>query len=417
MKKRWVCSFIITVVCLVVSASADELNLQRYIQQFDTLQKEQGNQYVDSPDMYPWGESGVLLSYARVYLATGDTSYLKILEEHITRVLANRDDRRGIHDYRGKSFPGWSTTEYTGGKRYIFPVHTGMITYPIAMYCRAVIKNKQLWMNHLEKALRTLWQIEESIAMYDEQWRNGPNPGEGYYVHAMDAPFQNSRGAGTQGSILPLNRQSAMGRAILELYLITGKQRYLDRVSKIASYLKNCFLRLPNNSYAWDYHARLDSHNGLSIYIQPALDKFPVKSYSHSELKKMVAEVFPSGYNWEDISHASINISFAFQCYQNGIIFTDEDMQRLCNTLLLNILGQPDKAAPRVFGEPVPFEENRYLGAISNWLELAGYHPDILKQVLVVLPNMDMNMHRLASIIYAIFLMNQNQNIHSGSSH
>jgi hypothetical protein len=63
-----------------------------------------------------WGESGALSAYLLMYRAHGDAKYLDKIIDHFDRVLANRDDARGVKDYRGLSLPAWqSAGHYTCG--------------------------------------------------------------------------------------------------------------------------------------------------------------------------------------------------------------------------------------------------------------------------------------------------------------
>src|SRR5687768_8371640 len=50
-----------------------------------------------------WGESYVMMSLAAMFRATGDPAYLDRLAWHADGVLAQRDDARGVADYRGVS--------------------------------------------------------------------------------------------------------------------------------------------------------------------------------------------------------------------------------------------------------------------------------------------------------------------------
>jgi hypothetical protein len=54
-----------------------------------------------------WGQAYVLLGLVRMYETTKDTVYLDHLVQNIDLVLANRDQERGVSDYRGVSGPVW----------------------------------------------------------------------------------------------------------------------------------------------------------------------------------------------------------------------------------------------------------------------------------------------------------------------
>jgi hypothetical protein len=54
-----------------------------------------------------WGQAYVLLGLVRLYETTKDTGYLDHLIRNIDLVLAQRDQARGVSDYRGISGPVW----------------------------------------------------------------------------------------------------------------------------------------------------------------------------------------------------------------------------------------------------------------------------------------------------------------------
>ncbi len=55
-----------------------------------------------------WGESHVMHALVDLYEATGDSKYLEEVVRRGDRLLAHRDDRRGVTDGSGQSRPGWS---------------------------------------------------------------------------------------------------------------------------------------------------------------------------------------------------------------------------------------------------------------------------------------------------------------------
>ena len=98
--------------------------------------------YKDDVESYAWGESYVMMSLMEMYKATQDTWFLDKLIEHADAVFANRDDVLGqIDEYRNKTMPGWGTTNYSDEKNYVWLLHTGMITYPIATFVRIVTED------------------------------------------------------------------------------------------------------------------------------------------------------------------------------------------------------------------------------------------------------------------------------------
>src|SRR5688500_138224 len=77
-----------------------------------------------------WGEGYVMSSLAAMYRATTHPMYLDRLAEHIDAVLAQRDDARGVADYRGVSGACWRNMSYQA-EPYCYAVHTGQIITPM----------------------------------------------------------------------------------------------------------------------------------------------------------------------------------------------------------------------------------------------------------------------------------------------
>lgn len=59
-----------------------------------------------------WGESATLRTLVDLYEATNDPKYLVEVARRGDRLLAHRDDRRGVNDGSGKSRPAWSMALY-----------------------------------------------------------------------------------------------------------------------------------------------------------------------------------------------------------------------------------------------------------------------------------------------------------------
>lgn len=273
---------IATILFPHTSVSAGPAESQSLIKAFSTAEKAVGiDGYSKNTDgaALAWGESYVLMAYVAMYEGTRDEKYLDRAAVHIDRMLANRNDVRGVKDvYRNKAMPAWSTGKYSGGKQYTWIVHTGMINHPIARWAYVVRRDK---INRLsEKAVNYIDAVRESLEAFESDWiKQGQ---VGYYKdHTV-------RGPG------PLNMQTGMGRACLTLYLATGEKKYKVRAELIAKRLK-LQLRLVGDRYDWSYW-RPNSGS-------------------------------------EDISHAAINADFAFLCYRAGVVFDKTDMKRFSQTL------------------------------------------------------------------------------------
>jgi hypothetical protein len=230
-----------------------------------------------------WGESYRLMAYVAMYEASGDVEYLEKVMGRFDEIIKIRDDKKMVKDeIRGRILPAWCSTKYTGGKEYAWIVHAGMITYPITRFAYLILRDSELKEHYGEKARGYVAAIEETVHAFDDAWREDRSKNEGwYYGDYLEKG-------------LPLNQQNALGRTLAALWLATGKEQYRERAEKLANFFNNCLKRI-DNRYVWSY--------------------------------------WPYGGSAEDISHAAINVDFAFTCYRANILFAKRDMIRFANTL------------------------------------------------------------------------------------
>src|SRR5688572_15437781 len=138
-----------------------------------------------------WGESYVMMSLASMFRVTGHRMYLDRLAQHLDAVLEQRDDVRGVADYRGISGACWRNTSYQeGGQPYCYAVHSGMLIYPMVEFVR--LSEGRAWIDepsydaesYADKAARYLVAAEETVAFHEDEWNAA-----GYYIARADATF------------------------------------------------------------------------------------------------------------------------------------------------------------------------------------------------------------------------------------
>lgn len=287
-----------------------------------------------------WSEAHIMSSYMTMYEATGDIDYLHRLAARADRVLAGRDDLRGVADYRSVSDAGWRTFRYqTSAAPYRYVVHSAMLTYPMARFAAIVRDDEELARSTTadgttlgRKAATYIQRVKETIESHEWQWKNGPQPGEGYYRTPLDAPPPLNPGRN-----LPWNQQNAMGRTLLAMYDATGQQKYLKKAEKLAALFRR-FLWRHGDSYVWQIRNDLDA-----------------------------TSIDGCG---EDISHASINIDFAVSARRAGIVFSNNSLRTLAGTFRQNVLRSDGACWANVTGCG---EIGEYDHAIGRWLVLTPW--------------------------------------------
>jgi len=294
--------------------------------------------YTNETATLAWGESYIMMSYISAYLGTHDTCYLDKLCDHADCVLANRDDARGVTDYRGVSGACWRDLHYQpNDEPYCYVVHSGMITYPMAAFVRIVREDESLWdqttyddSTYLEKADDYTTAIYETLAYHEDQWRN--NDDAGYYIFRPDATFLQYHGRD-----LPLNQGNALGRTILALGISEDDQSLLARVERMARWLEDQLFFDPTDEvYLWNYWG--------GTYSPPG----------------------------EDISHAAINADFARLCGEAGVVFDDYDLDFFANTFSRRIYESSERIYDRIGGTG-SYNTTSYTLQIARWLGLSPY--------------------------------------------
>jgi len=234
-----------------------------------------------------WSESYLLQAYVNMYRAVGKKKYLDKLSSHINSVISNRDDKTGQKDYQGNLIPAWGTNKYTKNKEWThYAVHTGMIAYPILDFVQLVKDtNASKYKNDADTFLE---EIEKSVDYHNKYWVSN------HYVYP--------EGLNKKDHALAVNQQAAMGRCLILLYKITGKQDYLEKATLLAEFIKDKSVR-------------------------------PADSGGY-----VVTDIFRPGENVTtdkiaDISHAVITIHFAYLAYKNDIVFDKTDMLKFAKNI------------------------------------------------------------------------------------
>jgi hypothetical protein len=276
-----------------------------------------------------WGESYLLSSLVEMVSATSDNTYAGLAVKLSDWISKSRDDRHNRTDeIRGKVMPAWSSTNYSGGKRFAWAVHTGMIVAPIAKFGAVVRKNPYLESRWGDDAARLLKIAREAAAAHDDEYRDGPGPDEGY----IWCPYLKKH--------LPLNMQNALARAWLAIDDATGVPKYRERTARLARFLKNRMRKAEDGAYVWAYWPPLEG----------TTDKF------------------------EDISHASINVDFMVLCREHGLVFDRSDLDRVQKTLLGRVVAGSDRISNTV-GGGAPYD--RYSSAVFHWARLGRHAPEV----------------------------------------
>ncbi|HJN78061.1 MAG TPA: hypothetical protein QGF58_29375 [Myxococcota bacterium] len=283
----------------------------------------------------------VLRSLATMFRATEDVVYLDRLAYHVDGLLEQRNDRRGVTDYRDEESPCWRETWYSNGGWYCWTLHSG-VTIEGQLQFAVLVREAGLegtlaydGVPFGDKADAYVIAAEETVAFHNRDW----DPA-GWYILAEDTrPFLGAEA----GTVLPMNMSNAMGIPLLLLYDLTGDEAYLEQATALAARFYDSLSLMTWGGYAWTY------------YLDDALD-----------------------YG-EDLGHASLSVRFAVACWQRGLLFDDTDMERLARVVEAVTIDD------RTFWHALNGRELTnyldYQASLYEWLPLRGFDPAVYTTV------------------------------------
>jgi hypothetical protein len=271
-----------------------------------------------SPDLFTLAVSNKANNMARtvfkdVSMDPGKTNYVVKVVERSSLAQAYSAARLKVVDLQSGASPA-PMTGFLEPPRYLWPVHQGMITYPIVTYARFVYANPTLAANpnYVAKAERYVQAVEELMYALEHEWRQN-DAGEGWYSVAPGAPVW------MDGVDEPFNHFLAVGRTMVQLAAVTGKAEWRDKATAMALTFKNDLKLTKDDAYTWSYwwskgwaYRGWGPNDKVSLNT-PGLAGRPVA---------------------EDTSHGSIDLHFAYLCYKEGIVFDRTDMERFTRTFL-----------------------------------------------------------------------------------
>lgn len=336
----WLCLFCLLLGWLIPSpapaAPAVDPLLSLYQRLDEATHGGQGYSQFDSWDKQHtgcipcWAQSRVLDSYLEVYSATGDPKWLAKFAAQAEGLPAKTDRRLGRRDYRGVAGPAWSTIHYTRGRSHVWVAHTGLICAPLLEFAR-LVRERNLT-EFSPQAELFLAAAREAVAFHDDQYsrRNGLAG----YSERPDAPCP------LAGQYLPWNQQAAMGRALLLLWRLTGREDYRTRAGEIAASLKGRITFSEDHQRCrWPYWTR----------NPPAQERM------------------------DDLNHATLVMRFMLDAFQAELVFTKSDLQCLANTLLHDLLRPNGEVAGRLDGTKIC----SHPVAALLWLPLGRIYPRV----------------------------------------
>lgn len=323
-------------LCFVPAASAESCDLVELFRSTEPILNATTITELAPADaaVLGWRTSQVLLGYILMFEATGEREYLDDFLLLADQTWSVRGTELGIVDSeRGAPMPAWSSTRYSGGKPTIQTVLTGMISYPLAYF--VYLQRTDPSLADLEaKADRYLAWLEETMAIHEVEWRDGPYPDEGSeYLYGTEM-------------MTSINRVHSTGRTYLMLALVTGEEKYRAKTEKIARYFHRRITWRPDGTVDWGH------------FMPDPLGRPP----------------------WdEDISHAGASVDFAALCAQHGFVFTREDILGFVKTFREKVMLDDGTFASTVAGNL--WDKRWGLATALRWGRILQFDPSLAEEL------------------------------------
>ena len=273
---------------------------------------------------FSWDDGYALEGLVSNFERSNDIRYVDTFLKASDRIFAGCDLARGIKDvYRNMStLHGWSATRYTANfSPHIFGVTDAMILFPVVrMYniAKRIIPDTDSRLAKIRQGVD--FAVTEFLEVQKSDWINISS--EMGYFHD---PYFKSIGINT-----PVNQFARVGSFAIELYLATGNPMYLSYAEKMAKYLQGRLITKDDYFY-WSY----------MFALNPSQTEAP-----------------------DDLSHSNLVVQFMILCYNNSIVFSGDDMRKLVNLYLKQLL-LPGVGYREYLDGPVP----------SSDVYIAHYYP------------------------------------------
>ena len=279
-------------------------------------------QYTDGEDLC-WFGSPFLRGMVAMAEATGDTEPLDSLCQRFEYLMS-------ITTYDIDSLYGWPTTHGGYGRhgpRCII-MNDGHLAEPLVSFALLLRKEKHLQEKYGDKVEKYLAFFDQKIwPKWEASWQDLadsvvtvryinqqqervsarlPEPGG---VYCFFGPGRK------KGMSLPLNQFLSVARLFIPFHELTGNDRYLRKVRRMAVTAKHVYL---GNSAA--------RYSDLSEHYDPWCYWQPVYPGDYKRNGKPVHWVNPHPYR---TSYANLEVGVFTQLHRKGIIFTDADMDKL----------------------------------------------------------------------------------------
>ncbi|MFW6599424.1 hypothetical protein ACQBAU_11655 [Propionibacteriaceae bacterium Y2011] len=269
---------------------------------------------------------------------------------------------------------------------YAFAVHTGMVTYPMALFSRLMLQQGSV--RYRGAAQRYLAWTHKAVAFHDREWKfrelaDGSTGGDYVWPTGAAVPFD--------GLIQPFNQTQGLGQTMAELHRISPQPAYAAKVEAMVRAFRSD-VEVVGEAWQWHYwptyselYNSYDAESGLSEYTP----------------------WYGRATQYEDISHAAITVEFLNAAHGAGLGATDDDLAHLGATYTDNVAVDPTHVATRVSGGDVASDS--VAAQAGRWLTLQPVEPTMADHIHAVYAAMDLEPlggSRMLGVSYLVWARN-----------
>lgn len=253
-------------------------------------------------------------------------------------------------------------------RSYVFAAHTGMITFPMALFARVVLEEGRA--RHRGSAQKYLAWVQKSVAFHEDEWQfrelaDGGVGGDYVWPKGAPVPFD--------GLIQPFNQTQALGQTMAELHR-TGRVPGMGE--KVEAMIRSFRSDVQQEGEAWQWH------------YWPTYSEMYRGPDAEEQLSEYTPWYTPATQD-EDISHAAITVEMLVAAHGAGLEAGEEDLVALVHTYHDNVALGPDSVATRVSGgDPAVLSMASQAG---RWLPLHPLAPEMADHVHAVYEAYDLD--------------------------
>lgn len=193
----------------------------------------------------------------RAYDHTGEDRFLELYVSSFERLMAIRDNQLGLFDdFHKKQMNSWGNDNLNRRRWVSHVTHFSVIMLPATAIARRIKEHSGLE-KHLDYANRVIEYFEQAYPEFDTDYVQVSGTEERWFWRPLKGKFEAT------------NHLHLQGQVLLNVYAITGKEQYRERITAILDIFSKGAKIDANGMARWRYdpyfqvEAALSAHNSV----------------------------------------------------------------------------------------------------------------------------------------------------------